>query len=544
MLPSRVNLDARAITKNLVIPLSFILPIVILYFLEPDSFQSTWKGRTLYLFFLWLFFLELILAPKTLEPKKLISPQSSEKLKYLSVLGSILSFVCTALPWWSASSSLASFNFSPAFPTSLLQKGTEVGDVVISESGVLANFVNITLGLMIVGGIFGLIGLRVRKSLLFGALAILGGAFFLICGLVQASALGLGALLGTDTSYGVSWGLSIGFYLAIISAIILLASFTRRWSLLWAVIPTVSVMLVSTLSGHYYEIVEMGKLVGVQYKMYGEGFLYRFWPLSFEYLLLATFFTASIELMHGIKGLKQFIVCLFFLWATGSFYMMDTFYPGTAISALQSLVPFTASSAVRVLGWMGYGAELVVRPNGVVLLLVAGLHGGAVWGINWPCAGVHSLFIYTLVILLFVKHVPFFSQRKILYASIPRRLRFIFKNKKVSFLTKRKTIQTAIITAKKLFADVLRMVPIYVIVVIGAAGTFIVNVLRIVSICIIGSEIGNEAGHLFHSNYGQLYFIGWITIYLAILVLLNRRIQGKRLPIQGQAAETAEKPIR
>jgi len=42
--------------------LSFVIPSLVLYFLDPDSFEMTWKGRTYQLFFLWLFSLETILG--------------------------------------------------------------------------------------------------------------------------------------------------------------------------------------------------------------------------------------------------------------------------------------------------------------------------------------------------------------------------------------------------------------------------------------------------------------------------------------------------
>ena len=382
------HLDTTAVAKNLTIPLSFILPISILYLLHPNSFQLTWKGRTLYLFFLWLFFLELLMGWEKLSKKNFCS-------------------------------------------------------------------------------------LREKKTLAVAATMIA---------------------------------------------------------------PTAYVIAVS-MFGLSDVIVEIGRLLGLPPFGYAESFLTHHWPLSLEYLVFTALFTASIQLTHGINGLKRFLICLFFLGATGSFYMIDTFYPYTTLTALQSLVPFTASSAVRVLGWMGYGAELIFFPDGLVLMLVAGPHGGAAWYINWPCAGIHSLLIYTFVILLFIKDAPFSPQRKVIYASIPKKLKFMAKSKGTSSLFERKIIRTAITAAKTLFVNVLRMVPIYIIVVIGAVGTFIVNVLRIVSISIIGSKIGRDAGQLFHSNYGQLYFIVWITIYLLILLLLSRRIQ-PRLLIQGQASRS------
>lgn len=215
------HLDTTVVAKNLLIPLSFILPISTLYLLHPNSFQLTWKGRAPYLLFLWLFFLELLMA------------------------------------WEKISKKISGY-------------------------------------------------LKWKKTL---------------------------------------------------TVVITMAT------------PTVYVIAVSVF-GLSHWIVEIGELLGAG--RYGKWFLQDSWPLSLEYLLFTAFFTAFIQLIYGINGLKRFLVSLFFLGATGSFYMIDTFYPYGTLKALQSFVPFTASSAALVLGWMGYGTRLFLRPDGNVLMVVGG----------------------------------------------------------------------------------------------------------------------------------------------------------------------------
>lgn len=51
----------KKVQTSLPIFFSFIVPIAILFFLDPNSFQTTWKGRTFYFFFLWFIILELLL---------------------------------------------------------------------------------------------------------------------------------------------------------------------------------------------------------------------------------------------------------------------------------------------------------------------------------------------------------------------------------------------------------------------------------------------------------------------------------------------------
>jgi thaumarchaeosortase len=55
------KIHLKKMQTSLPIFFSFIVPITILFFLDPNSFQTTWKGRTFYFFFLWFIILELLL---------------------------------------------------------------------------------------------------------------------------------------------------------------------------------------------------------------------------------------------------------------------------------------------------------------------------------------------------------------------------------------------------------------------------------------------------------------------------------------------------
>jgi len=120
--------------------------------------------------------------------------------------------------------------------------------------------------------------------------------------------------------------------------------------------------------------------------------------------------------------------------------------------------------------------------------------------------------------LLFLKGTSFSLRQDVVYAAVPKRLKFKAGSGRLSFLTQHKTIQVAVRAAERLIVNLLRMLPIFMIVVVGAVGTFIVNVLRIVSIYIIGLNSGAEAATAFHSYYGELYFIAWILIYFFAII--------------------------
>jgi exosortase/archaeosortase family protein len=103
-------------------------------------------------------------------------------------------------------------------------------------------------------------------------------------------------------------------------------------------------------------------------------------------------------------------------------------------------------------------------------LSATGPAGTAKFAIAWPCAGIESLLIFTVVILLFLKRMPISWKAKSGY--------FVF----------------------------------------GAGVTYFINILRIVTIFMIAMnspplyEQSMEV-QWFHFYYGPLYSITWIIVY-------------------------------
>jgi thaumarchaeosortase len=334
---SKANIDIKAYANKLSLPLSFVLPILVLYLLDPNSFQWAWKGRAPYIFFLWFLCLELILVWKN-------------------------------------------------FPRSTFEMS--------------------------------------------------------------------------------KWGRTLA-------------------TLILMITPTIYVLALF-LAGLNNTIIEFGKLVVPKpYQEYYPWFLYYSWPLSVEILTLAILFIASTLLAYGVEGVKRFSVSLFFLGATGSFYMIDNIYPFGTLIALQSLVPVTATLATTSLNFIGYPTQLrhyfytkiidgVKIGELVSLMEIKSTSPTLRFAINWPCAGVHSLFIYSFASFLFIKNL-----------SVPIKWKVIY------FIT-------------------------------GAIGTFLINVLRIITIVIIGINAGIEAAMVFHSYYGELFFIFWILTYFSIITYGHR----------------------
>jgi thaumarchaeosortase len=227
-------------------------------------------------------------------------------------------------------------------------------------------------------------------------------------------------------------------------------------------------------------IIELGKLVGVPAEQFGEWYLTHSWLFSLEYILFAVFFLASIWLLYGVRGLKSFAVSSFFIGGVGVFYMIDTFYPYGTFTILQSFVPVTVSGAAYILNLLGYGTQTFSGGEDGLGLIVTGANEKTYRAIvSWSCAGSHSLFLYSFMIMLFLRGTSISRTRKIIY------------------------------------------------VVVGAVGTFFVNILRIVSILLAGVNHGASLAATFHEFYGEFFFIVWMFIYLSIIFLFETRLIGK-----------------
>jgi thaumarchaeosortase len=225
------------------------------------------------------------------------------------------------------------------------------------------------------------------------------------------------------------------------------------------------------LSGLDQLVLHVGRLAGLSGSL-----LTISWPISLEYLLFAAFFTLLLLLLYGVEGLTRFSISTFFIWSFGAFYTLDTFYPYGKVTILQNIVPLIVSVVTLTLGPMGYH----VQYNYSRCLVTVNKPGSYPFmaQIFWPCAGVYSLFIYTFVILLFLKGTTISLKGKVLCF------------------------------------------------IVGAVGTFFVNALRVAAICKLAVDQGSEAGKMFHTYYGELFFIAWIIIY-PLIIIGSRRLWKK-----------------
>lgn len=199
--------------------------------------------------------------------------------------------------------------------------------------------------------------------------------------------------------------------------------------------------------------------------------------LSTEYLAFAALFVAVVYLAFGFRGLKSFSIPAFFLTLVAVIYTADNILPYGQFTPFQIFVPTTTALASAMLNLMGYSTSVAYLQDMPRLTAVNAQGTSATFSIAWPCAGIESFLIFTVVILLFLKRMPVSLRAKIGY--------FAF----------------------------------------GAAITYIINAFRIVNIFTTAMVYGEKSFEVqnVHNYLGPLYAISWIVAY-PIIILVSQTL--------------------
>jgi len=244
---------------------------------------------------------------------------------------------------------------------------------------------------------------------------------------------------------------------------------------IFAAVPTLYVISVNFF-GLDQMILSLGQALQI-----GQDFINEAWPLSVEHLILLLFFTIAIWLAYGLIGLRSLSISLSLLAGIVVVYLVDTIWPYGTFVPMQLLAVPTAAGATALLDLLGYNvamsySSLALSPEyGAMPLMRVGPQGGPQINryIGWPCAGVHSLLLFTLIALVFFKKTTIPKDRKIIF--------FLF----------------------------------------GAAGTYVANIFRIASFFIIFVHYGEQAANTFHDSYGELYFVAWMIMFVLFVASIQ-----------------------
>ena len=204
------------------------------------------------------------------------------------------------------------------------------------------------------------------------------------------------------------------------------------------------------------------------------------WVWMWDFIVMAFYIILSLTVLYGKNWLKIAPAGPIYLFGSAVILSLDAFFPYDTLGPLQFFVPYMLQMDAWLINSMGIG-EAFAREN---VILLQGQHGSMALQVFWPSAGVHSMVIYSLVMMAFLLKMNIPPKRKIFY-----------------FL-------------------------------IGATGTVIVNMIRIFSLSLFALLISTNVAEFeeFHSIAGEIMFLPWLAAYL--FIVMHR--EGKRLKVAAK----------
>lgn len=223
------------------------------------------------------------------------------------------------------------------------------------------------------------------------------------------------------------------------------------------------------------------------------------WSFMWDFAVMAFFVGASLAVLFGKKWYKIAPAGAIYLAGSAAILSLDAFFPYDTLGPLQVIVPaylqidqavirFIDANIINIGPASPDNPSYPARAQGNLLVL-NGLHGPFALQVFWPSAGVHSMIIYTLVMLAFLLKMEIPLRRKLIYFAI------------------------------------------------GTFGTVTVNVVRIISLSLYALVVTTNVREweAFHSVAGEIMFLPWLGIYLAIVMFT----ESKRIKRARQANATA-----
>jgi thaumarchaeosortase len=218
------------------------------------------------------------------------------------------------------------------------------------------------------------------------------------------------------------------------------------------------------------------------------------WEWMWDFIIMSIYVGLSLGILFGKKWYKIAPAGVIYLVGSTAILSLDTFFPYDSLGPLQYIVPIYLQIDQKIIGFIdshiiNVGPDIPAYSRGNILML-NGLHGPFALQVFWPSAGVHSMIIYTLVMLAFLLKMEIPLERKLIYFAI------------------------------------------------GIIGTATVNLIRIISLSLFALLITTNVyeWESFHSVAGEIMFLPWLGIYLASVMYLESKT-ARRLSLAAE--ETA-----
>ena len=220
-------------------------------------------------------------------------------------------------------------------------------------------------------------------------------------------------------------------------------------------------------------VYSLGKVLGAA------GQVSNSWLMSMDYLILTLYMAALAVVLFNLRALRAIVTPIVLGLGMLAFYLLDAFFPYGEIGPLQFWANFIVAGVAllsKLFGLPIYGLQNY--------LTIAGTKGFFRLAVYWPSVGVQSMIIYSLVMIVVAAKLDAPLKRKLTY------------------------------------------------IVVGVAGTILLNVIRIFAIAYYGYAYATTGQQLdaFHNSIGEILFPIWIAIFLVIVLQIENKIAERNEP--------------
>ena len=207
------------------------------------------------------------------------------------------------------------------------------------------------------------------------------------------------------------------------------------------------------------------------------------WEWFWDFLVITIFAISASILMFGKKWIRIVIAGPVFLGGSAIILSLDAFFPYDTLGPLQYFVPHLVQTNVWIINAFDLGVA-TARDN---LMFLQGDHGPFALQVFWPSAGVHSVIIYSLVMMAFLLKMNIKQNRKIMYFGL------------------------------------------------GILGTVVINLIRIFSLSVFALKVSTNPVEFeeYHSVAGEIMFLPWLFGFLLVVTIIEtKRMKKKEASLQ------------
>ncbi len=283
------------------------------------------------------------------------------------------------------------------------------------------------------------------------------------------------ALAAYSESFGLSWNQGRGGFLFGIAFVVaelvgLRIKISRKRILAVVPLAAATIAYIVAVENGLREIIE--SMAG----SYSVQLVYS-WVWLWDFVVMTIFVTVALSIYFGRRWIRIAPAGPIFLGGSAIILSLDAFFPYDSLGPLQFFVPYLVNLNVWLVTLFDLGVA-TARDN---LMFLSGDHGSFALQVFWPSAGVHSIIIYSLVMMAFL-----------LKMNIPRG---------------RKAVWFAV----------------------GIFGTITINVIRIFSLSWYALKVTTDAEkwEAFHEIAGEIMFLPWLFAFLLVVLLVESRRLGR-----------------